>query len=72
VKLKGSEIESIIPRRSAEDAYRELKRHPMSTANPDELARDGTLRPQAISSDGQKIQDTIVATTKGFEPIDCA
>jgi hypothetical protein len=56
---------SIFSRR--EDAYRERRRHPMSTPNPDELARDGTLRPRAVSADAQSIEETVARFTGAVE-----
>ena len=46
------------------DGYNELKHHPMSTPNPDEL-RHGVLTPRPISDDATHIQDSII-TAAGF------
>jgi hypothetical protein len=56
---------SIFSRR--EDAYRERRRHPMSTPNPDELAADGTVRPRALSADSQAIEGTVARFTGALE-----
>lgn len=45
------------------NAYSERRRHPMSTANPDELDRKGNVVPRPLSADGTNIEDTIVKFT---------
>ena len=49
----------------AKDGYNERKRHPMTTANPDEL-RHGVLRPRPVTADGEKVQNSIIALTRPF------
>jgi len=45
----------------ARNDYVERGRHPVSTPNPDELASDGTtLVPRPLSSDGERVQSSIV------------
>jgi hypothetical protein len=46
-------------------AYVERSDHPMSTANPDELA-GGVVQPKPLSPDGQKIQTSIVTASAAF------
>jgi hypothetical protein len=48
------------------DDYAERPDHPMSTANPDEIAPDGTITPRPLSQDGRDIQDNITLLTSGF------
>jgi hypothetical protein len=50
-----------------EDGYRERRRHPMSTPNPDEVDRDGVLRPRPLSTAGQDIEDAVATFTQPFE-----
>ena len=51
-------------------SYHERADHPMSTANPDERAADGSLSPRALSADGAGIQRTISAFARVLENID--
>jgi len=44
--------------------------HPMSTANPDELAADGSVAPRPLSADGAKMQSSITTFSRFLEPID--
>ena len=53
-----------------EHRYRERPDHPMSTANPDELAADGSLAPRPLSSDGRAVQRTITTFARFLEVID--
>jgi hypothetical protein len=53
------------------DDYVERADHPMSTANPDEVAPDGTITPRPLTQDGQDIQDNIVLLTSGFSNGSC-
>jgi gluconate 2-dehydrogenase gamma chain len=48
----------------ARNDYVERARHPVSTPNPDELAADGTLVPRPLSSDGERVQSSIVRLTR--------
>jgi gluconate 2-dehydrogenase gamma chain len=48
----------------ARNDYGERARHPVSTPNPDELAADGTLVPRPLSSDGERVQSSIVRLTR--------
>ena len=49
------------------DAMAERPDHPLSTANPDELATDGSLAPKPLTSDGAHIQDAIASFTELLE-----
>ena len=50
--------------------YHERADHPMSTANPDELAADGRLVPRPLSADGAAVQKAITAFSRFLEPLD--
>jgi hypothetical protein len=41
-------------------SYHERPDHPVSTANPDELAADGSLVPRRLSRDGEMMQNNII------------
>jgi Gluconate 2-dehydrogenase subunit 3 len=45
--------------RAARGDYRERRRHPMSTPNPDEVGPGGAVTPRPLSEDGLALQDTI-------------
>jgi hypothetical protein len=51
------------------DGYVERPDHPMSTPNPDELGSDGSLRPRALSAEGERIQANIL-TLANLTPSD--
>jgi len=55
---------------TAERRYHERPDHPMSTANPDELAADGSLAPRPLSADGAAIQKNITTFSNFLEFID--
>ena len=50
-------------------SYNERPDHPMSTANPDELASDGSLAPRPLSADGAAIQGNITFFSRLLEQI---
>ena len=50
-------------------SYHERPDHPMSTANPDELASDGSLTPRPLSADGAAIQANITFFSSLLEQI---
>lgn len=55
-------------------AYHERPEHPMSTANPDELAPDGSLAPRPLSPEGDFVQEGIFrlgAVVEQFLPGAC-
>ena len=49
------------------DAMAERPDHPLTTANPDELASDGSLAPKPLTADGAGIQDAIASFTELLE-----
>ncbi len=55
---------------TATRSYHERPEHPMSTANPDEVAADGSLAPRPLSADGAVLQKTITALSRLVESID--
>jgi hypothetical protein len=52
-------------RRAGRGGYRERRRHPMSTPNPDETGPGGAAVPRPLSEDGLALQDAI-ADLAGF------
>ena len=53
------------------DDYVERADHPMSTPNPDELAKDGSVTPRPLTADGQQIQNNIVLAAGLFSSGTC-
>jgi len=52
----------------AADAYVERPDHPVSTANPDEVGPDGSLRPRPLSPDGERVQQNILTFANLVSP----
>jgi len=51
----------------AAKGYRERPEHPLTTANPDEIAPDGSLAPRPLTPDGDLIQKSISELTQFLE-----